>query len=126
MTYCRITVREAGLFVFAEVFDLGLVLQWDRGTRVYVRADPKWKDRVSDLMTDNIQYVSSRLFGFQIFSYAFWVMCINECIMVRLCLFLPVCMFHIQNYSVDLDKIYYLVLRDQHQKLSGELNLFQN
>lgn len=53
MTYCRITIREAGLFVFAEVFDLGLVLQWDRGTRVYVRADPKWKDRVSDLMTDN-------------------------------------------------------------------------
>jgi hypothetical protein len=34
--------------VFAEVFDLGVVLQWDRGTRVYVRVDPKWKDRVSD------------------------------------------------------------------------------
>jgi hypothetical protein len=33
--------------VFAEVFDLGLVLQWDRGTRVYIRADPKWKNKVS-------------------------------------------------------------------------------
>jgi len=36
--------------VFAEVFDLGLVLQWDRGTRIYVRADPRWKDKVSGLM----------------------------------------------------------------------------
>lgn len=39
--------------MFAEVFDLGLVLQWDRGTRVYIRADPKWKDRVSELMTSD-------------------------------------------------------------------------
>lgn len=46
--YDRITIREAGLFVFAEVYDLGIVLQWDKGTRVKVRADPKWKDRVSN------------------------------------------------------------------------------
>ncbi|KDR23192.1 Hemocytin, partial [Zootermopsis nevadensis] len=73
----RITIREAGLFVFAEVFDLGLVLQWDRGTRVYVRADPKWKDRLKGLCgnyNDNqlddfqtpsggLSEVSARLFG---------------------------------------------------------------
>lgn len=40
-------VREAGLFIFVEVADLGLVLQWDHGTRVYLRLDPKWKGRVS-------------------------------------------------------------------------------
>ncbi|PNF36643.1 hypothetical protein B7P43_G19101, partial [Cryptotermes secundus] len=73
----RITIREAGLFVFAEVFDLGLVLQWDRGTRVYIRADPKWKDRLKGLCgnyNDNqlddfqtpsggLSEVSARLFG---------------------------------------------------------------
>lgn len=40
-------MREAGLFVFVEVADLGLVLQWDQGTRIYLRLDPKWKGRVS-------------------------------------------------------------------------------
>jgi hypothetical protein len=73
----RITIREAGLFVFAEVFDLGLVLQWDRGTRVYVRADPRWKDKLKGLCgnyNDNqlddfqtpsggLSEVSARLFG---------------------------------------------------------------
>jgi hypothetical protein len=43
----RILVREAGLFIFIEVADLGLVLQWDHGTRIYLRLDPKWKGRVS-------------------------------------------------------------------------------
>jgi hypothetical protein len=57
---CRITIREAGLFVFAEVFDLGLVLQWDRGTRVYVRADPRWKDRVSGYLFED--YLDFKLF----------------------------------------------------------------
>lgn len=39
-------MRQAGLFVFAEVADLGIVLQWDKGTRVILKADPKWKGRV--------------------------------------------------------------------------------
>ncbi|XP_069683352.1 hemocytin isoform X2 [Periplaneta americana] len=73
----RISVREAGLFVFAEVADLGLVLQWDRGTRVYVRMDPKWKDRLKGLCgnynddedddfqtpSGGLSEVSARLFG---------------------------------------------------------------
>ncbi|XP_046389468.1 hemocytin isoform X2 [Ischnura elegans] len=45
----RIAVREAGLFMFAEVFDLGLVLQWDKGTRLYLKLDPSWKNRVHGL-----------------------------------------------------------------------------
>ncbi|XP_073969601.1 hemolectin isoform X3 [Rhodnius prolixus] len=45
----RITQRTSGLFMFAEVADLGLVLQWDRGTRVSLRADPKWKNKLRGL-----------------------------------------------------------------------------
>lgn len=42
-------MRQAGLFIFAEVADLGIVLQWDKGTRVVLKADPKWKGRVRHL-----------------------------------------------------------------------------
>ncbi|XP_049862899.1 hemocytin [Schistocerca gregaria] len=45
----RIQVREAGLFVFSEVPDLDIVLQWDRGTRVYVKLGPRWKGLVKGL-----------------------------------------------------------------------------
>ncbi|CAB3386136.1 Hypothetical predicted protein [Cloeon dipterum] len=45
----RTTFREAGLFVVAEVFDLGLVVHWDKATRIYVHLDPKWKNRVRGL-----------------------------------------------------------------------------
>ncbi|KAJ9596531.1 hypothetical protein L9F63_012430, partial [Diploptera punctata] len=73
----RTIIREAGLFVYAEVHDLGLVLQWDKGTRVYVRVDPKWKNRLKglcgnyndDQMDDfqtpsgGLSEVSAKLFG---------------------------------------------------------------
>nr|XP_045582104.1 hemocytin-like isoform X3 [Procambarus clarkii] len=42
-------IREAGVFVFAEVPDMGLVLQWDRGTRAYLRLDPVWRGKVHGL-----------------------------------------------------------------------------
>lgn len=32
-TYKRMTIRVAGLFVFVDVPDLGLVLQWDKGKK---------------------------------------------------------------------------------------------
>jgi von Willebrand factor len=35
--------------VIVEAPDLGLVIQWDKGTRVYVKVDPRWKDRVKGL-----------------------------------------------------------------------------
>ncbi|XP_075237780.1 hemolectin [Lycorma delicatula] len=73
----RIIVREAGLFIFAEVVELGIVLQWDKGTRVSVRADIKWKGRLEGLcgnyddneMNDfktpsrGVPEVSAQLFG---------------------------------------------------------------
>ncbi|XP_063867870.1 uncharacterized protein LOC135104399 [Scylla paramamosain] len=45
----RTIIREAGLFVFAEVSDMGLVLQWDRGTRAYLRLDTQWQGKVRGL-----------------------------------------------------------------------------
>ncbi|XP_071530009.1 uncharacterized protein [Panulirus ornatus] len=45
----RTIIREAGVFVFAEVTDMGLVLQWDRGTRAYLRLDPMWQGKVRGL-----------------------------------------------------------------------------
>ena len=47
--YKRITVRDVGLLVSFEVFDLGLVVQWDKGNKLYVRLKPKWRGRVSGL-----------------------------------------------------------------------------
>lgn len=46
----RISVREIGLFIVAEVFDLGITLRWDRNTRIYLKADSRWKNRVSALL----------------------------------------------------------------------------
>lgn len=46
-TYKHVILREKGLYVIAEAPELGLVVHWDKGTRVYVKVDPKWKGRVS-------------------------------------------------------------------------------
>uniref|UniRef100_A0A061QFX2 Putative hemolectin n=1 Tax=Cupiennius salei TaxID=6928 RepID=A0A061QFX2_CUPSA len=44
----RFVVVESGLFV--TVFtDIGLSLQWDRGTRIYVTAEPRWRGRMKGL-----------------------------------------------------------------------------
>ncbi|KAG7205161.1 hypothetical protein KM043_018256 [Ampulex compressa] len=74
----RMTMRIAGSFVFLDVPDFGLVVQWDKvGTRVYVRLDPKWKGRTKGLCGDyndnseddfktpsgGIAEVSANLFG---------------------------------------------------------------
>ncbi|EFN85665.1 Hemocytin [Harpegnathos saltator] len=48
----RMTIRTAELFVFVDVPDLRLVLQWDKGTRAYVRLDPEWKGRTMGLCGD--------------------------------------------------------------------------
>ncbi|KAJ8974052.1 hypothetical protein NQ317_002298, partial [Molorchus minor] len=48
-TFKHITVREKGLFVIVEAPDLGLVVHWDKGTRVYVKLDPRWKGRIKGL-----------------------------------------------------------------------------
>ncbi|XP_044006095.1 hemocytin [Aphidius gifuensis] len=75
--YQRIAVRYAGEFLFLDVPDLGLVVQWDKGTRVYIKLDPKWKSKTKGLCGDyndnsqddfktpsgGISEVSARIFG---------------------------------------------------------------
>lgn len=52
-TYKHAILREKGFYVIVEVPDLGLVVHWDKGTRVYVKVDPKWKGRVSTNFQQN-------------------------------------------------------------------------
>ncbi|XP_078043521.1 hemolectin [Augochlora pura] len=73
----RLTTRSAGLFVFVDAPDLGLTVQWDKGTRVYLKLDPRWKSRTKGLCGDyndnsqddfktpsgGISEVSANLFG---------------------------------------------------------------
>ncbi|XP_056642321.1 hemocytin [Diorhabda sublineata] len=48
-SFKHITAREKSMFVIIEAPDLGLVIHWDKGTRVYVRLDPRWKGRTKGL-----------------------------------------------------------------------------
>ncbi|XP_025836285.1 hemocytin [Agrilus planipennis] len=73
----RMSIRQKGLFVIVEAAELGLVILWDKGTRVYIKLDPQWKDKVKGLCgnyNDNenddfqtpsggITEVSAQLFG---------------------------------------------------------------
>ena len=45
----RITKRDIGMFVTFEVVDLGVVIQWDKGNRLYIRLQPNWKGHTSGL-----------------------------------------------------------------------------
>ncbi|XP_030749920.1 hemocytin [Sitophilus oryzae] len=49
VTKKHVTIREIGLFVIVEAPDLGLVVHWDKGTRVYVKVDPRWKNKIKGL-----------------------------------------------------------------------------
>lgn len=49
-TYKHLILREKGLYVIVEAPDLGLVIHWDKGTRVYVKVNPKWKGRVRKVL----------------------------------------------------------------------------
>lgn len=46
-TLNTLTVREIGLYAIVEAPYLGLAVRWDKGTRVYVRLNPKWKNKVN-------------------------------------------------------------------------------
>ncbi|KOX75564.1 Hemocytin [Melipona quadrifasciata] len=73
----RMAMRTAGLFVFVDVPDMGLTVQWDKGTRVYIKLEPSWKGRTKGLCGDyndnseddfktpsgGISEVSANLFG---------------------------------------------------------------
>lgn len=45
-TYKHLILRNKGIFIIVEAPDLGLVVHWDKGTRAYVKVDPRWKNRV--------------------------------------------------------------------------------
>lgn len=47
--YKNFNVRNSDLYVIIEATTLGLIVQWDRGTRVYIKLQPKWKNRVQGL-----------------------------------------------------------------------------
>ncbi|XP_078600776.1 uncharacterized protein LOC144875877 isoform X3 [Branchiostoma floridae x Branchiostoma japonicum] len=42
------TIRQAGMFVFVST-PIGLTLQWDKGTRVYIKLLPAWKGYIEGL-----------------------------------------------------------------------------
>lgn len=41
-------LRDVGLYVFVYL-DNGITLQWDKSTRIYVRADKRWTNMVSKM-----------------------------------------------------------------------------
>lgn len=43
-----VVVRKIGLYIFVDT-KIGVVFQWDRGTRISVRVEPKWKGMLSGL-----------------------------------------------------------------------------
>lgn len=45
----KLAIHRAGIFIIVEAPGLGLQVKWDRGTRVYVKLDTKWKGRVGGL-----------------------------------------------------------------------------
>ena len=47
--FFRISKRDIGLFISIEVLDLGVVLQWDKGNKLYVRLNPAWAGHVTGL-----------------------------------------------------------------------------
>ena len=45
----RLEIRDNGMFISFEVYDMGLVIQWDKGNSIYIRLKPKWRGRVQGL-----------------------------------------------------------------------------
>lgn len=52
----RILIKEVGLFVLIEVPDLGVQIYWDKGTRVTLQLDKKWKNHVRSTRVKKITY----------------------------------------------------------------------
>lgn len=40
---------RSGNFIFVEIVTIGILLKWDRGTRVYLKLDNRWKGKVQGL-----------------------------------------------------------------------------
>lgn len=75
----RLTVRQKGLHVIAESADLGIVLHWDQGTKIYLKIDPKWKNRVCYKAIFDLPILSFFFFG-RLKAYAATTMVMRETI----------------------------------------------
>lgn len=40
---------RSGVFLVVEILHIGVLLKWDRGTRVYLRLENRWKGKVQGL-----------------------------------------------------------------------------
>ncbi len=45
----KILTYRSGVFLVVEMPHIGLLLKWDRGTRVYLRLENRWKGKVQGL-----------------------------------------------------------------------------
>lgn len=45
----RIKIHRAGVFIVVEIVELGIMVKWDRGTRIYVKLSNKWQNYVQGL-----------------------------------------------------------------------------
>ena len=41
--------RDIGMFISFEVSDMGVVIQWDKRNRLYIRLKPTWRNNVKGL-----------------------------------------------------------------------------
>jgi von Willebrand factor len=45
----KILTYRSGIFLVVEIPHIGVLLKWDRGTRVYLRLENRWKGKVGGL-----------------------------------------------------------------------------
>jgi von Willebrand factor len=45
----RIVTYHSGIFLVVEIAHIGFLLKWDRGTRVYLKLENRWKGKVQGL-----------------------------------------------------------------------------
>lgn len=48
-TLKKILTYRSGIFLVVEMPQIGFLLKWDRGTRVYLKLENRWKGRVQGL-----------------------------------------------------------------------------
>lgn len=81
---CRILVKEVGHFVVAEVLDMGIQIYWDKGTRVNLQIDQKWKNHVK---------ITSQLKYFIVFYFT------------------EICLFRLKGYVVTITTIKWTIFK---------------
>lgn len=44
----QLNMRQKDHYVIVEAPELGIIVRWDKGTRVYVKLNTAWKNKVSN------------------------------------------------------------------------------